>query len=86
MSMGSDLAHDADTLRIHYDMREQHITIAAIKAMRLAAREFDAAADMADRHHPTTSSHAHQAGVCAAWDCVRCDTLAAVDSEGGDCA
>lgn len=42
MSMGSDTAHDADTLQIHHDLREQHIHFAGLKAMYLAAREFDA--------------------------------------------
>lgn len=42
--MGSDTVHDADTLHIHRDAREQHIHLAAVKAALLAAREFDAAA------------------------------------------
>ena len=38
MSMGSDTAHDADTLRIHHDVREQHLHLAGIKAIIAAAR------------------------------------------------
>lgn len=38
--MGSDTAHDADTLRIHHDAREQHINTAGIKAMVLASQTY----------------------------------------------
>ena len=80
--MGTDTEHDVDTLRIHHDMREQHIHLAAMKAMWFAAREFDAAHKVSTLL-PTPACASGQAGVCSSGNCVRCDTLAS-DSEGGE--
>lgn len=85
MSMGSDTAHDADTLKIHHDMREQHINLAGIRAQIWAAREFDAAAAMAGTPRPAPSPQQHQAPVCSDSHSVaqRTKHLPADDTEGG---
>lgn len=74
MSMASDIAEDPDTLRIHYDMREQHINLAGIKAMIAAARGIEP--DL----QPMGEAFA---GVWCADHFVGADKMMA-DSEGGE--
>jgi len=81
--MGTDTEHDVDTLRIHHDMREQHIHLAAMKAMWFAAREFDAAHKVSTLL-PTPACTSGQAGVGAVSDSVgqRTKHLPTDDTEG----
>lgn len=98
MSMGSDTAHDADTLQIHHDLREQHIHTAGIKAQIWAAREFDAAQQRkqcrcgpegcADAQCPGRADHIGEATKMAAdqsaHDLGMVQHLPTEDTEGGE--
>lgn len=80
--MGSDTAHDADTLSIHHDAREQHVHLAAVKAALMAAREFDEAAAKAGAPLPTPACTSGQEQVCTEADSVRSTSY---DVDPGQC-